>query len=192
MKVAIVFHSVCGNDYLIAKAFYDNLKQKAQVSLNRVRDDDWKKMPDTPVKAQSNLAEMNKLPISKPERMLESDLIIMGCPTYFGNVTAEMKTFMDETAKYWVKANLAGKKLVAFTSAGNPQGGGDLCLQAIHTYGKFMGMISLPVPTTTLPSENINPLGIIHYSNGKYGKTIPENIEAIIKNYSAYILSSLT
>ena len=49
MKISIIFHSVCANNYLIAKIFYKNLKTKDQnVSLYRVADSDWTKQENTP------------------------------------------------------------------------------------------------------------------------------------------------
>jgi len=189
MKISIIFHSVCANNYLMAKAFHEALKTKRRnVSLYRVADSDWTEQEGVPPAAKENLRNMMNLPIATPEAMLESDLVIMGSPTYFGNVSAEMKVFMDSAAKYWIKAGLAGKKLVAFTSVGNPQGGGDLCLQAIQTFGMYMGMLCLPVPTTLVPNENIHPFGIIHYSYSKYGEKLDDKVQVAIERFSKQIL----
>jgi len=173
----------------MAKTFYESLKKKGQnVSLFRVQDPDWIAQKDFPSVAKENLKNMMGLAIATPEAMLESDLVIMGSPTYFGNVSAEMKTYMDSVAKYWVKARLAGKKLAAFTSAGNPQGGGDLCLGAIHTFGMYMGMLCMPVPTTLIPGENIHPLGIMHYSDSKYGEKLDNKTQTAIERFSEYLI----
>ena len=189
MRISIIFHSVCANNYLVAKAFYESLKEKGQnVSLFRVMDPDWIEQEDVPLAAKENLRNMMRLPIATPEVMLESDLIIMGSPTYFGNVSAEMKAFMDSSAKYWIKAQLAGKKLAAFTSAGNPQGGGDLCLGAIHTFGMYMGMLCMPVPTTLIPGEDIHPFGIIYYSYSKYGEKLDKKIQTAIEKFSEQLI----
>ena len=189
MKISIIFHSVCANNYLIAKIFYKNLKTKDQnVSLYRVADSDWTKQENTPSIAKENLKNMMNLSIATPEVMLESDLVVMGSPTYFGNVSAEIKAYMDSAAKYWIKAELAGKKLVAFTSVGNPQGGGDLCLQAIQTFGMYMGMTCVPVPTTLIPNENIHPFGIVHYSYSKYGEELDNKTQTAIEKFSKQIL----
>ena len=189
MRIAIIFHSVCANNYLVAKTFHESLKKKGQdVSLFRVADPDWIKQEDVPLAAKENLENMMNIPIATPEVMLESDLIIMGSPTYFGNVSAEMKAYMDSVAKYWIKAQLAGKKLAAFTSAGNPQGGGDLCLQAIHTFGMYMGMLCVSVPTTLIPDENIHPFGIIHYSYSKYGEKLDNKTQIAIEKFSEQLI----
>ena len=189
MRISIIFHSVCANNYLVAKTFYESFKKRGQsVSLFRVADPDWIEQKDVPLAAKENLKNMMSLPIATPEVMLESDLIMMGSPTYFGNVSAEMKAYMDSSAKYWVKAQLAGKKLAAFTSAGNPQGGGDLCLQAIHTFGMYMGMLCVSVPTTLIPDENIHPFGIIHYSYSKYGEKLDPKTQTAIEKFSEQLI----
>ena len=173
----------------MAKAFYEGLKTKSQnVFLYRVADPDWTKQENTPPAAEENLKNMINLPIATPEAMLESDLIVMGSPTYFGNVSAEMKAYMDSVAKYGIKAELAVKKLVAFTSVGNPQGGGDLCLQAIQTFGMYMGMLCMPVPTTLIPNENIHPFGIIHYSYSKHGEKLDKKTQTAIEKFSEQIV----
>jgi len=173
----------------MAKAFYESFTKKGQdVSLFRVADPDWVEQEDIPLAAKENLKNMLSLPIASSEVMFESDLIIMGSPTYFGNVSAEMKIYMDSIAKYWINAELAGKKLAAFTSAGNPQGGGDLCLQAIHTFGMYMRMRCIPVPTTLIPDEDIHPFGIMQYSYSKYGEKLDNKTQKVIERFSEYII----
>ena len=162
MKAAIVFHSVCGNDYLVAKKFADALTASGvQIGLYRVADPGWVEKTDLSTVARENLYAMRTLPEATPQVLLEADLVVMGSPTYFGNVSAQMKAFMDATGGLWIKGKLAGKKFAAFTSAGNAEGGGDLCLQTLHTYGKYMGMLSVPLPVKTLPGENTPALGVI-------------------------------
>ncbi len=188
MKVVIVFHSVCGNVYLMARAFEGFLKSVGhEVDLYRVHDADWVERPDLSEKAHETLCAMMALPVVDPKVLESADLILLGSPTYFGNVTAEMKAFMDSTGGLWFHGKLIGKKCAAFASAGNTEGGGDLCLQAIHTYAKYMGMISMPVPVSLVPGENWPSLGIILYSNGKYAEVLDQRTEFAIKNHCAFL-----
>lgn len=188
MKVAIVFHSVCGNTYLMAKAFGEGMSSLGQdVRIYRVNDPDWALKAGTPEKAEEHLASMMKLPVATPEALLDVDFVILGSPTYFGNVTAEMKTFMDSTGGLWFHGKMIGKKCAAFASAGNTEGGGVLCLQAIHTYAKYMGMLAYPVPVTLVPGEGWPALGIIQYSNGKYAEHLDPKTERAIKNHCAFL-----
>ena len=189
MKISIVFHSVCGNTYLMAKAFYESLsKKEKQTSVYRVLDDDWKPQDDVPPNAHKDLKEMMSLPVATPEVMLESDLILLGSPTYFGNVSAEMKAYMDSIAVYWFEAKLAGKKLAAFTSAGTEENGGDLCLHSICIFGHHLGMLSIPVPANIVPGESICPYGIVHYSRAKYAQALESKTSTAIDRYVEILL----
>jgi len=189
MKAVIVFHSVCGNDYLVAKAFYQALQTLGvDADLLRVVDLSWVEKPDLSVKAKEVVQAMRLLPEASAQALVEADLIIMGSPTYFGNVSAQMKAFMDSTGGLWVQARLAGKKFAAFTSAGNPEGGGDLCLQVLHTYAKYMGMLSVPLPVKTLPGENLPALGVIQYSNGKYAEELDVKTQRVIGAFCEFLV----
>lgn len=188
MKIIIVFHSVCGNTYLIAKEFRDHLSAAGHsVVLKRTADPDWVLKPGLDESTCAMLGEMRSLPEAAPGDLADYDLILMGCPVYFGNVTAEMKAFMDSTGGLWIKAVLAGKRFAAFTSGGNTEGGADLCLQALHIYAKYMGLLSVPLPVTSLPGENSNVMGIIHYSAGKYASELPAKTKQLIKNYCLFL-----
>lgn len=189
MKVAIVFHSVCGNTYMVAKCMETFLSRAGhQVTLKRALDFDWVEKPDLEEHIKRNLFVMRAVPEAWPRDLLEADVIVMGSPVYFGNVSAELKAFMDSTGGLWYQGKLIGKKFAAFVSAGNTEGGGDLALQSLHTYAKYMGMLSVPLSTNVLPGENINALGIIHYSNGKYSDSLDDKTVRLIERWSQIIV----
>lgn len=189
MNIMIIFHSVCGNDYLVAKKFEEEFKVLgANVTLWRTADQGWVEKPGLTPEAQANVHAMRAVPIATGEAMLKADGIIMGSPTYFGNVSASMKAFMDSTGKIWHEGGLAGKKFAAFTSAGNTEGGADLCLQALHTYAKYMGMIAVPLPITVMPGEHTNALGILQYSQGKYAEALDPLTARAVKGFAAFFL----
>ncbi len=192
MKAVIVFHSVCGNDYVVARAFYHKLKtQGVDTRLFRVSDSSWVEKPDLSVKARENIHALRALPEATPDVLLDADLIIMGSPTYFGNVSAQMKAFMDATGGLWFHGKLAGRKFAAFTSAGNPEGGGDLCLQALHTYGRYMGMLPIPVPVAAVMGEQAPALGVIQYSNSKYAEEIDIKTQRVIDGFCNFLVKVL-
>lgn len=190
MKIVIVIHSVSGNTCLVGKAFQEEfLKAGHDVSLLRVSDPSWVEKLDISDKAREVLLAMVALPKARPQDLLDADMILMGSPTYFGNVTAQMKAFMDSTGGLWFKGQLVGKKFAAFVSAGNTEGGGDLCLAALHTYAKYMGMFSAPLPVTTLPGENVNSLGVIQYGNGKYAEILDAKTSKIVASFVHFLVT---
>lgn len=191
MKAAVICHSVCGNTFLMSELFAKSFNDKGvDAKVYRVLDLDWKEQPDIPKVTSDIFQRMLALPIATPETILNTDIVVMGSPTYFGNVSAQMKVYMDSAAGYWIDAKLAGKKLGAFTSVGNPEGGGGFCLQAINTFGQFMGMQCVVVPTTLVKNINVPANGIIHYSYASYAQTLDENLVTIIVNFTDVLIKA--
>lgn len=56
------------------------------------------------------------------ELLHESDTIIFGCPTYFGNVSADFKQFMERTGKFWYKQLWKDKLAAGFTLSSTTNG----------------------------------------------------------------------
>ncbi|MCY6484099.1 flavodoxin family protein [Clostridium aestuarii] len=165
MKVTVVFHSVCGNTYLMAKEIYKNFLRKGiDAGIYRVKDDDLKELSHNYPIINEYLDEILQIPIIDLETILESDYIFLGSPTYFGNVSAEMKAFMDSFSPLWSDGKLFGKKLVAFTSCGDPQGGGQVCLRSINTFAQHMGMLPIPIPANLSSKKSYPAYGMMHCS----------------------------
>lgn len=182
-KISIVFHSVCGNNYLIANEFYKEFKRyNAEVQLLRVEDPNLESLAaQFPIAGQYK-NEIMKLEAASVDMLLDSDLIIMGSPTYYGNVSGAMKAFMDSFSPIWVEARLWGKKLFAFSTCANDAGGGDMCLNAINIFAQHMGMISVPIPSNLVPGKSYPAYGLLHYV-GDYSNLRPggETVTAIKK-----------
>jgi len=172
-KVSIVFHSVCGNSYLVAKEFYNELsKHDAEVQILRVNDPNYAELAKQFTVAGQYKNEIMSIDEADVEKLLESDIIIIGSPTYFGNVSGAMKAFMDSFAPHWVDAAFWGKKLFAYTTVGTTEGGGDMCLNAINIFGQHMGMTPVPVPANLLSTNSFPAYGLIHYT-GDYANMRP-------------------
>jgi len=73
------------------------------------------------------------------EELLEADGILMGSPTYYGTMAAELKAFLDESVKYHGK--WAGKVGGAFSSSGALGGGNETTVLDILKAQLVHGMI---------------------------------------------------
>lgn len=49
-------------------------------------------------------------------RIIQSDLLILGSPVYFSDVSSPVKAFIDRTFSLWHKKELKGKKLIALAA----------------------------------------------------------------------------
>ena len=170
---SVVFHSVCGNVFLMAQALNSSLNSHGISStLYRVPDRDSESLrTDFPV-IDEYYDALLEVPEITPEELTQSDLLALGSPTYFGNVSGQMKLFMDRFAPLWESASFRGTRLLPFTSVGTPQGGGDRCLEMIRVFGTHMGMLSLPFPADLTPAQDQCAYGFLHYS-GATAETRP-------------------
>jgi NAD(P)H dehydrogenase (quinone) len=67
---------------------------------------------------------MKEVPIADPRKALkEIDGLIVGTPTRFGNMCAQMRNFWDQTGGDWAEGTLIGKPAAVFTSTGTQHGG---------------------------------------------------------------------
>jgi len=119
MNIAIVYHSLYGHIFTMAKAAAEAVASipGAKARVYRVpetlSDEILGKMGALEsVKAQA------EVPIATPDTLAEADGILFGSPTRFGNMTGEMRQFLDSTGGLWAKGALIGKPAGVFTSSG--------------------------------------------------------------------------
>jgi len=72
--------------------------------------------------ARSNKCSLDDDMSSLLDKLQQSELIILGSPTYFDNVTGLMKNFMDRCLPLYINNSLRGKKAI-LAVAGNLQKG---------------------------------------------------------------------
>ena len=185
--IAVVFHSVCGNTFLMARTVRDAFTDLgARAALYRLPDPGYAATADAfPASRECKAGILAVEELAGPARVLDCDALFLGSPTYFGNVSAPVKSFMDSFVDYWAEGRLAGKFFGGFTSAGTPQGGGDLCLQALLHFGMHMGMCLLPVPSTVRGA--VQPAyGLCHWSGDNADRRLTDGEETALRDWCAY------
>ena len=107
------------------------------------------------VPAVSSTAETREtgVPESGPPYVERSDLdecagLLLGSPTHFGNMTASLKYFFDNTITEWLSGTLAGKPAGVFTSTSSVHGGQETTLLSMALPLLHHGMIFVGVPYT--------------------------------------------
>lgn len=85
-------------------------------------------------------------PFADPGELGDYDAIILGTPTRYGNMAAQMKQFIDRTGGLWAKGALVGKVGSAFTSTASQHGGQETTLTSIHTVMLHHGMVIVGLP----------------------------------------------
>jgi len=90
---------------------------------------------------------MKDIPFADPQQDLDSiDGIIVGTPTRFGNMCAQMRNFWDQTGGAWVKGALLGKPAAVFTSSNNQHGGQETTIISTHLTLLHHGCVIVGLP----------------------------------------------
>ena len=147
MKVLIVFYSMYGHIYNMAEAVAQGAREAGgvDVELRRVPEtlpqDVLEKMGA--VEAQKAFAHV---PVATVDELASAAAIIFGTPTRFGNMTGQMRQFLDATGQLWAKGALVGKVGSVFTSTATQHGGQESTLLSFHTNLLHHGMVVVGLP----------------------------------------------
>ena len=85
-------------------------------------------------------------PIATVDELPNYDAIIIGVPTRFGNMAAQMKNFLDQTGALWFGGKLIGKVGSVFTSSATQHGGQESTILSTHTVLLHQGMVIVGLP----------------------------------------------
>ena len=145
-KVAVIYYSATGNVYKLAQAIEEGAKEAgAEVRFRKVRE----LAPEEAIKSNQGWYDHTLMTEDVPEAQLEdlewADGYVFGTPTRYGNVSAQLKQFLDTTGGLWFEGKLADKVVGGFTSASNAHGGQESTL--LSMYNVFMHWGSIIVPT---------------------------------------------
>ncbi|MDG2376614.1 MAG: NAD(P)H:quinone oxidoreductase [Woeseiaceae bacterium] len=87
-------------------------------------------------------------PFATKDDLKESDGLIMGSPTRFGNMAAPLKYFIDGTGSEWMSGTLSGKPAGVFTSTSSLHGGQETTLVTMALPLIHHGMLFVGIPYT--------------------------------------------
>jgi NAD(P)H dehydrogenase (quinone) len=142
-KVLVLYYSSWGHVEAMANAVAEGARSVAstEVAVKRVPE----LVPEAVAKASYYKLEQ-AAPIAKPEELADYDAIIIGTPTRFGTMAAQMKNFLDQTGSHWMKGALVGKVGSVFASTATQHGGQEATILSTHTFLFHQGMIVIGLP----------------------------------------------
>jgi len=146
-KIQVVFYSMYGHVYQMAEAVAAGAREVegTQVSLYRVPE----LVSDEALEragAKAAQAVHAHVPVAVPDQLAETDAIIFGTPTRFGNMCAQMRSFLDQTSRLWLSGGLINKIGSVFTSTATQHGGQETTITSFHSTLLHHGMIIVGVP----------------------------------------------
>jgi len=109
-------------------------------------------------------------PYARLEDLTETQALVLGSPTRFGNMAAPLKYFLDGTAPLWLAGALSGKPAGVFTSTQTMHGGQETTLLSMMLPLLHHGMYLVGLPYTERALNDTvrggTPYGASHVSGG--------------------------
>lgn len=152
MKLLVVYYSMYGHVLEMAKAVAQGAGSVdgMEVMLRRVPEfEETEREMERHEHALAIWEQQKGIPVCTLEELRQADGVVFGSPTRFGNMTAQMKRFLDSTAQLWMEGALEGKPAGLFTSTATAHGGQETTLLTMMVPLLHLGMIVVGVPYST-------------------------------------------
>jgi NAD(P)H dehydrogenase (quinone) len=141
-RILVLYHASYGHIESMAQAVAEGARAAgAQVHVKRVPEtmaDDAMKQAGMKVDQPAEVATVDELP--------SYDAIIFGTPTRFGNMTGQMRSFLDRTGGLWARGALVGKVGAVFTSSATQHGGQESTILTFIPTLLHHGMVVVGLP----------------------------------------------
>ncbi len=109
----------------------------------------------------------------------ETQGLVLGSPTRFGNMAAPLKYFLDGTSSLWLDGGLAGKPAGVFTSTQTQHGGQETTLLSMLLPLLHQGMYLVGIPFTerrlSTTRTGGTPYGASHISGHDAGAQLSDD-----------------
>lgn len=132
---------------------YGHIEQMAEAVAAGVREAGSeaviKRVPETvpeEIARKSGFKLNQQAPIATVDELPGYEAIIFGTPTRYGNMAAQMKTFVDQTGALWMKGALVGKVGSVFCSSATQHGGQESTILTFHPVLLHLGMVIVGLP----------------------------------------------
>ena len=184
-RVLVLYHSFYGHIEAMANAVAEGAREVpgAKVDIKRVPET----VPDELFRQSGGKANQAAA-IAKPDELANYDAIIFGTGTRFGNMTGQMRTFLDQTGPLWMSGALVGKVGSVFSSSATQHGGQESTILSFHTTLLHQGMIIVGLPYAEARQMGLDeikggsPYGASTITGGK-GERMPSQQELGMAQY---------
>jgi NAD(P)H dehydrogenase (quinone) len=194
-KILVLFYSMYGHTFRMAKAVVEGIKKGGgEPVLKQVEELMPEKYWDDSVKKVKEM--MKDIPVADPRKDFKGiDGLIVGTPTRYGNMCAQMRNFWDQTGGDWVKGTLIGKPASIFTSTATQHGGQETTIISTMITLLHHGLVIVGFPysfeeqSTLQEISGGSPYGVSTIA-GTRGERMPSNNELkMAKDLGAYLTS---
>jgi len=189
-KVLVLYYSMYGHIETMASAVAEGARSVtgAEVTIKRVPE-----LMSEDVARTAGAKLDQAAPIATVDELPQYDAIIFGTPTRFGNMSAQMRNFLDRTGRLWLNGNLIGKVGSVFTSTATQHGGQETTITSFHSTLLHHGMIIVGVPYSCQELMNMgeitggSPYGAGTLAGGDGSRKPTENELRIARFQGAHV-----
>ncbi len=141
-KLLVLYYSRTGHIQRMAAAIAQGAQsvKDMDVAIKRVPDLDGFSID------KSKQPAIFDTPIATIPELPDYDALILGSPTYFGNMATPMKHFIDQMAGLWMENALVGKVGSVFTATGSQHGGHESAILSMHIPLFHLGFMIVGLP----------------------------------------------
>lgn len=193
MKILIIYYSMYGNTFEMAKRIAEGAKmvEGANVIIKQVPDLLPEKIIENSPPIQDAKEKQKNIPIANPFEIGDYDAIIWGTPTRYGNVCAQVRNFIDQTASLWLEGKLENKITGVFASTASLHGGQETTITSAMIPLFHLGMIVVGVPYSVpellTTKSGGTPYGPTHVAGSESNLPITNDEAAIAKAFGKRI-----
>jgi NAD(P)H dehydrogenase (quinone) len=168
-RIAVIYYSATGNVHRLAQAVAEGAANDgAEVRLRHVEELASELLISQNQYWGRHRSEVAEAPVATLDDLEWADGVALGSPTRFGNISAQLKQFIDQAGQLWQQGKLADKVATSFTSSQTAHGGQESTILSLSTTLYHWGMMILPLGYTVdeVFAAGGNPYGTSFVSGG--------------------------
>ena len=162
-KVLVLYYSSYGHIEQMANAVAEGAREAGATV-------DVKRVPETvplEIAERAHFKLDQAAPIAQIQDLADYDALILGIPTRFGRMPAQMAAFLDQAGGLWASGKLNGKVGSVFGSTATQHGGQETTLFSGITNLLHFGMVIVGLPYSFAPQSGLTEI----HGHSPYGAT---------------------
>nr|WP_184078633.1 NAD(P)H:quinone oxidoreductase [Nocardiopsis mwathae] len=168
-RISVIYYSSTGNVHATAEAIAEGAADAgAKVRLRRVAEHAPDKAVESNPEWRDHLAATAHIETATLDDLTWADGYAFGTPTRFGNVSSQLKQFIDSAGGVWEAGELANKPVTGFTSSYELHGGQESTLLSLYNVMHHWGALIVPtgyVDYDIMHEAGGNPYGLANPSS---------------------------
>ena len=153
-NVLVLYYSSYGHIATLASAVADGVRRAgAHATIKRVPE-----LVPEHVARSAGYCLAPDVPEASVGELADYDAILFGTPTRFGNMSGQMRNFLDQTGGLWVSGALVGKVGSVFCSSATQHGGQESTILTFIPTLLHHGMIYVGLPYSCKELADISEL----------------------------------